>query len=389
MLVFGHASAQENYSLLWEITGNGKKDTSYLFGSIHRNDKNLFNFPDTLYYALDKADFIVLETDIFGIQDSYSPFYFKDIKVEKDNNFYAKSPEGSKSQYGSEDGMPQFIDAYFEQYAYNANKKFIPLETIDFQKNLLNEIEITDLNPMRILRSSSEDLILKTYLEGDIEKLRELMRASIPTTSNYYNILIDKRNTNMASKLDSIFATGSTFCAVGAAHLGGPAGVVNLLRMKGYQVRKVVYSNQKETTLYKKSVAQKNNYLYENEDYHFLMTFGGKPNIDTLENENGLSFKYVEFGQGNIFELLVLTNKDKVIDQDLTALYFRKPIILSSDVVDGRLEIVGYENDYLKKYQKFKIIQTEDFTYILKASGGTKFTASSRAETYFKRFKLN
>ena len=46
--------------LLWEISGNGMKSKSYLFGSIHSNDKRVFYLTDSTYFALNNATTIAL-----------------------------------------------------------------------------------------------------------------------------------------------------------------------------------------------------------------------------------------------------------------------------------------------------------------------------------------
>ena len=53
--------------LLWEISGNGLKQKSYLFGSLHSNDKRLFQLADSVYTAMIKTDKLILETDIFEL----------------------------------------------------------------------------------------------------------------------------------------------------------------------------------------------------------------------------------------------------------------------------------------------------------------------------------
>src|SRR5262245_19223249 len=50
-------------SLLWRISGNGLNKPSYLFGTMHVYDKKAFNFKDSLYDFLEKADGFALEFD--------------------------------------------------------------------------------------------------------------------------------------------------------------------------------------------------------------------------------------------------------------------------------------------------------------------------------------
>src|ERR1700733_11392837 len=48
-------------SLLWEITGNGLKKPSYLFGTMHVSSKLVFHLSDSFYYALKSVDEVSLE----------------------------------------------------------------------------------------------------------------------------------------------------------------------------------------------------------------------------------------------------------------------------------------------------------------------------------------
>ena len=133
--------------LLWEISGNGLKEKSYLFGTLHSNNKSLFNLADSLYVALEKVNMIVLETDIFSL------FEELDTRKSTSNTLYDKnglpytaSNEASTTFFGSEDGMPQFLDAYFQEYCFNAGKRFLDLETIKNQMELSLDIPISQRN---------------------------------------------------------------------------------------------------------------------------------------------------------------------------------------------------------------------------------------------------
>ena len=98
--------------LLWEISGNRLKEKSYLFGTLHSNDKRIFDLSDSVYYALDKANLIVLEADIFELfKDLDSREDLPNTLYDKDGKAYTASEIASKTTYGDENGMPQFIDA--------------------------------------------------------------------------------------------------------------------------------------------------------------------------------------------------------------------------------------------------------------------------------------
>src|SRR4030095_14201557 len=63
-------------SLLWEISGNGLKKPSYLFGTMHVSDKLAFHLGDSFYTAIKSADVVALETNPESWQDDSSKSVF-------------------------------------------------------------------------------------------------------------------------------------------------------------------------------------------------------------------------------------------------------------------------------------------------------------------------
>src|SRR4051794_18420004 len=59
MLLF--AQEKKYPSLFWEITGNGLRKPSYLFGTMHVNNKMVFHLSDSFYNALQQVDVVALE----------------------------------------------------------------------------------------------------------------------------------------------------------------------------------------------------------------------------------------------------------------------------------------------------------------------------------------
>lgn len=90
-LIVGQAEENLN-GILYEITGNGLKQPSYLFGSIHViNGPSVFNFPH-FREVWDKAERLVLETDLSAKADSISAERMKQIKI-------SQLPKGLSSMY--------------------------------------------------------------------------------------------------------------------------------------------------------------------------------------------------------------------------------------------------------------------------------------------------
>src|SRR5687767_1480532 len=64
-------------SLFWEITGNGLKKPSYLFGTMHVSSKMVFNLSDSFYSAIRSADVVALETNPESWQEDMFNFNFE------------------------------------------------------------------------------------------------------------------------------------------------------------------------------------------------------------------------------------------------------------------------------------------------------------------------
>ena len=171
----------ESHELLWEISGNGLDSKSYLFGSLHSNDRRLFNLTDSTYFALNEAELIVLETDVFSMFSTLDTRVSSiDLNYDSEGKPYGSSSESSETIYGDEDGMPQFLDAYFEQYCFNADKQFFPLESVEFQLSVFSDIKTPSLEnfSFRHFLTSKNDMV-DLYLEGDIYRLDEMLKGSL------------------------------------------------------------------------------------------------------------------------------------------------------------------------------------------------------------------
>lgn len=385
------------HELLWEISGNGLSKKTYLFGSFHTNDRRVFNLSDSTYYALNHVDAITLETDIFELFDELDVREgFIRIKYDKDGNPYTASKRASSTVYGDEDGMPQFLDAYFHQYCYNAGKEFYQLETIDSQLNFFENFEIPSQNEMRMesLFVTRED-ILETYLRGDIYDIDEMLRLSLSLSEGLYESLIIDRNHGMVKKLDSLLQNGKAiFCAVGAGHLAGQEGMINLLQKEGYKVRKVLATYSDEISLDQLEVKNQQSYLYENDTIGFQVAFPGKPAEVNNDLWREVNFKliYRDFGQGNTYSVEVYDRNDDASLLDLADVFIASPsespyrkIKLDND---GEA-YEGLSDSYPEGLFWTRIVMAQDHFLVLKAYGGNKFMNSNRAQRFFNKVWLN
>ncbi len=380
-------SINEDHQLLWEISGNGLKENSYLFGSLHSNDKELFHLSDSTYYALDQSTMIVLEADIFSLFNELDTRNTSvNMNYDNEGNPYGNSMEATETMYGSEDGMPQFLDAYFQQYCYNAGKQFEQLETVEFQVDVM--YELGTLNHGYYRYTSNSELI-DLYLKGDIYTLDEYLRSNLSVYTKGYNRLIVERNFGMANKIDTLLQNPSNrlFCAVGAGHLAGGSGLINLLRSKGYNVRKVLASYSENGTPAEKKVRAFRNYIFEDDENPIRAQFPGKPVVVKGEfEEYVLKLIYSDLGQGNTYIVELYKPMEEIDLEQIAKTYIGGPAespVKRIELDHGGVAYQGIADNYTDGLYWVRIVTSEDHFAIIKAFGGNKFMNSKRAHKFF------
>jgi len=259
--------------LLFEISGNGLKKPSYIFGTFHILCPTDIMSMDKFSPYIDKSDQLIMELDMDDPAVTGSMAMgaaMSDRRTIKDlltAEQYAKVDELFKNSLGvSIDavktlkpailnvliltspkmlgcGPPSSYELSFVKVAADKKKPIIGLETVEFQSKTLEsqplEKQAESLVKMADDPQKSEDELKKliaTYKEQDIEKLHSLTVEQDKTDVNFQKDLIDDRNASWIPKIEGNIKTTPSFIAVGAGHLGGPKGVISLLRTKGYKV---------------------------------------------------------------------------------------------------------------------------------------------------------
>lgn len=393
LFLFNWSNAQivnREKELLWEISGNGLKEKSYLFGTLHSNNKSLFNLADSIYVALENVNMIVLETDIFSLFEQLDTRKStSNTLFDKNGLPYTASNEASTTFFGSEDGMPQFLDAYFQEYCYNAGKRFFALESVKNQMELSLDIPITQRNLVNTQFSNfTQEKLIDLYLQGDINAIDRFMRANMSTQKDLYSKLIIKRNIEMVNKVDSVLISKtSLFCAVGAGHLAGSEGVINLLRSKGYRLRPVLWTISEIAIPAKKSVKSKRGYVYLDETSGIIANFPGKP-FSQRREDGSLFLKYCDFGQGNSYEIEVIPYDESLSFEEMAAIYIASPpnSPYSRKTLDDGTELfVGLSDSYPEGLSWVQIQISAGYFAVIKTYGGNKYMHSDRSKKFFDK----
>lgn len=242
-------------TLLWKISGNGLKEPSVLFGTMHLKDKRLFHLSDSLYYYLDKTNGFYMEVDPVKAFDGLIKAVLKEeeneLNYEEDSDapdIITISPKskieekqknilgtGSNSYPAKEDDMSNFLDLYLYNIAYNKGKATGGLEPVEEHLKLLEEFPETEIPSEKAL-----DNMIQIYLKQDLNKI---LSISSEYNSRWKEKVLINRNYIISNSIDSLSNLSSSFFAVGAAHLPGEEGILNLLKKKGFLIEPIFSTN--------------------------------------------------------------------------------------------------------------------------------------------------
>lgn len=267
-------------SFIWQITsGTG---TLYLLGSIHVADADTFPLATVIEDAFAEADVLAVEVDISEVDETaslalileYGTYpsgetlednmpeglyesladkfaewgigigFFKGYRpwvVENLLEVTSLQMLGYTSEYG--------IDLYFLEKAASRDMEIVELESEEFQIKLL--ADIPDDIMIKIIEMNLDEPVtvedieeMFTYWEtGDAVAMEALLFEGLddePELHPYYQALFTYRNYGMFEKIRDFLAGDETcFFVVGAGHLIGEEGLLNLLEEAGYSVEQL------------------------------------------------------------------------------------------------------------------------------------------------------
>ncbi len=263
-------------SFLWKMKVDGKN--SYILGSIHMMKKDAYPLKAEIEEAFKDSEYLVVEADISPsknaeiIKLTFENAKYNDNSLLKDHisdktfkllqnklkklgmslEFFKSfrpwflamtvtSMELVKLGFNPELGIDRFF------IKKRSADKILELEGIKYQLELFNNF--TDKESESFLLSSlteadslekNIDKMVSAWRNGDTDRLSKLVtedRKQYPDMARVFNIIIEKRNRRMVEKIESfIKSQKSCFIIVGAAHLVGDEGIINLLKQKGYSL---------------------------------------------------------------------------------------------------------------------------------------------------------
>jgi uncharacterized protein YbaP (TraB family) len=272
--------------LLWRISGKGRP-TSYLFGTMHTTEADLVSLSEPVRAALSEVKTVAVElADANGAAsqaemvayvtrngidmsgkglEGLTPEQVAEVKRRLADAgipasvaavvkpwFLGMTLQLSACQLRQvKAGLPT-IDAAIEKAGKDAGATVVGLETVTEQLKAVSAV--SDDTARRMIRDavaepgSSNDLqttTLKLYRERRVGWYLAMKGDTfgkdldVSAYADFLEGIVDRRNHLMAERAEPLLAAGPTMIAVGALHLPGPNGLVELLRKDGYAVDKV------------------------------------------------------------------------------------------------------------------------------------------------------
>jgi uncharacterized protein len=272
------STGDDSNTLLWRVSGKNLSKPSYVFGTMHMICANDIELSDSLKSAIQKSDNVYLELDMDDmwqmmgammhmnmkgdttLSDLLTPEDYKKVKnYFKDHN--GLIPFSMMERYKPllvesmimEQAKPCdnmiVIEQLVMEEAKKSGKEIKGLETFDYQLAIFDKIPyklqaqqlVQMVDEAKAGSGADEDevkVLTDAYRKQELNKMDELTKAD-PSIGEFTDILLYDRNANWSKKLQELMPGNGLVIAVGAGHLPGVKGVLNLLRQAGYTVEPV------------------------------------------------------------------------------------------------------------------------------------------------------
>lgn len=284
IILFISIALNVNAQLLWKISGNGLEKPSYIFGTHHLAPLSIKDSIADLPQAIDGTTQVygeVIMADMMSpqfmqlmqqqmmiagdttLQSLFTPEQLELVsKVVKENMMADLSmldklkPAVITQQltllfcmkhFGGINPQEQ-LDSYFQQQATQSGKKVGGLETPESQLDVLFNTQtlqrqanllfclVQDIDKAMSQAKRLNEAYLSQNLDDVLKLMEEREGNSCDPLPGEMESLLDDRNKAWIEKMPAIMKDAPTFFVVGAGHLPGANGVLNLLKQQGYTV---------------------------------------------------------------------------------------------------------------------------------------------------------
>ncbi len=274
LLFITQLAVAQNNSLLFEISKKGSPK-SYVYGTMHIIPDTAYYFPAKVEKIVSKSDALVLEmtdfdaTKLKELMQLKSGTAFDCLNTaQKDScltwgaTLLKTTPEKFEASFAPQ--HPFALLQLDQQYLLNARMKMtefelmglarkeqhaiLGLETLEQQLGFFSALDSAALNQliMTMVRTPQgtglNDYLemVKIYQLRDIDQLNDYLQKSSESLADN-DVLLSNRNAAWVPQMIQFMNQQTCFFAVGAAHLCGDKGVLELLRNEGYTVTPIQY----------------------------------------------------------------------------------------------------------------------------------------------------
>ncbi|MDR0294673.1 MAG: TraB/GumN family protein [Prevotellaceae bacterium] len=276
--------AQKSGSLLWKISGKDLSKPSYLLGTLHlKSGEYLDSIPgaraalqscEQVVGEINTSDMAAMQMQMQQAMMMNSDTTYRMLYSEEDYRFVNEKVTSflgaglgqlgmlkpaainqmvvvfAYQKYFPDINIENTLDIYIQSEAVKEQKTVVALETAEHQIHVLfgmtslqrqaDDLLCAMRNIDKLLAFAPE--LIEDYNRGDLDKLYQSLEKNneiCPSTTSEMDALNKDRNNAWMQQLSEIMKEKSSFIAVGALHLAGEEGLLNLLKEAGYTVEPV------------------------------------------------------------------------------------------------------------------------------------------------------
>jgi uncharacterized protein YbaP (TraB family) len=262
-------------SFLWKVDSH--QNSLYILGSIHLLKKDAYPLKQSIENAFEQTNKLVLEIDLRTansdrvqqlmlqkgastdgtvLHQNVSKETYESVAIRAKelgidirllNSFkpwiVATTMAAVKLQQLGFDSKLG-IDRYLGDRAVRSNKPIGGLETAEFQLGLFDQFSVKEqelllrqsMNEMDHLERNVADIV-RAWKSGDVGSLEKHLLAGMRDYPEIHQKVIEDRNRRWLPQIEGMLSRGeNALIVVGAAHLVGTNGVIQLLKSRGYKV---------------------------------------------------------------------------------------------------------------------------------------------------------
>lgn len=264
------AFAQEK-GLLFEISGNNLQKPSYIFGTMHLLCEGDFEMSEEMISKIKSSEILAMEMDLDDPTIAFK--MMGKMKMKGDTSLSDLMPQtrydSLKSYLKDSLNLPPMMFQKTKPFLIYSliltkllpcntlmleneimkigkGKKVVGLETLDFQMGLMDKMSYqlqadylleTLADKQKSIREFQE--MAEAYKKRELEILLKSIDAEKGMMADFENEMLHKRNLAWIPEIKKLISEKTTFIAVGAGHLGGDKGVLQLLKNEGFTIKTI------------------------------------------------------------------------------------------------------------------------------------------------------